>query len=188
MLGIVLLAAVTVPVIACGDDNDAANESEPGVTSTASVSATSAPQGTAAGNEEDRVAQAGDQVTVHYRGTLDDGSEFDSSAGGDPLPFTVGSGQVIEGFDEAVIGMAVGDKKTFRLEPAQAYGERTDERIITVPSANAPAGLTVGDQVSLGGAPAVVTEIAENGDVTVDANHPLAGQALTFEIELVSIQ
>lgn len=139
--------------------------------------------------EEARVAQPGDSVLVHYRGTLDDGTEFDSSAGRDPLPFTVGAGEVIAGFDQAVIGMEIGEKKTFRLTPEQAYGEPRAEFVVTVEGANAPAGLQVGDQVMLGpSTPAVVTNVAENGDVTVDANHPLAGQALTFEIELVGIQ
>jgi len=133
------------------------------------------------------VAQVGDTVSVHYRGTLDDGSEFDSSAGRDPLQFTVGSGQVIPGFDNAVVGMAIGDKKEVRMEPGDAYGERTDERVIAVPKEQAPEGLEVGQQVMLGQAPATVVEITDD-TVTVDANHPLDGQALTFEIELVGIQ
>ena len=133
------------------------------------------------------MAQVGDTVSVHYRGTLDDGSEFDSSAGRDPLEFTVGAGQVIPGFDNAVVGMAVGDKKEVRLEPEDAYGERTDDRVISVPKEQAPEGLEVGQQVMLGQAPATVVEVTDEA-VTVDANHPLAGQALTFEIELVGIQ
>ncbi len=134
------------------------------------------------------MAQTGDTVSLHYRGTLDDGSEFDSSAGRDPLTFTVGAGQVIAGFDEAVKGMAVGEKKTFRLEPEEAYGERSEDLIITVPAENAPEGLQPGQQVALGNAPATVVSIGENGDVVVDANHALAGQALTFDVELVSIE
>ncbi|MCK9485924.1 MAG: FKBP-type peptidyl-prolyl cis-trans isomerase [Dehalococcoidia bacterium] len=134
------------------------------------------------------MAQTGDNISLHYRGTLDDGTEFDSSAGRDPLQFTVGSGRVIPGFDEAVLGMAVGEKKTFRLEPAQAYGERSDELVITVPAENAPEGLQVGQQVALGNAHATVVKVEENGDVVVDANHQLAGQALTFDVELVSIE
>lgn len=137
--------------------------------------------------EEGPVAQLGDTVSVHYRGTLDDGSEFDSSAGRDPLQFTVGAGQVIPGFDNAVVGMQVGEKKEVRLEPDDAYGERTDERVIAVPKEQAPEGLEVGQQVMLGQAPATVVEVTDEA-VTVDANHPLAGQALTFEIELVGVQ
>ncbi|MEX1021829.1 MAG: FKBP-type peptidyl-prolyl cis-trans isomerase [Dehalococcoidia bacterium] len=133
------------------------------------------------------MAQIGSNVSVHYRGILDDGTEFDSSEGRDPLPFTVGAGEVIAGFDEAVVGMEVGEKKTFRLDPEQAYGERSDERIITVPAEQAPEGLEAGQQVMLGNAPATVVEVGDEG-VKVDANHPLAGEALTFEIELVSIE
>ena len=98
----------------------------------------------------------------------------------------MGSGQVISGFDSAVVGLAVGDKVEVRLEPADAYGERTDQAVITVPKDQAPEGLEVGQQVMLGQTPATVTEITDEA-VVVDANHPLAGQALTFEIELVSI-
>src|SRR3546814_19332390 len=137
--------------------------------------------------EEGRVAQVGDTVSVHYRGTLDDGSEFDSSAGRDPLEFTVGSGQVIPGFDTAVVGMAVGEKKEVRLEPDDAYGERTDERVISVPKEQAPEGLEVGQQVMLGQSPATVVAVSEE-EVKVDATHPLAGQTLTFAIELVGVQ
>ena len=129
----------------------------------------------------------GDTVAVHYRGTLDDGSEFDSSKGRDPLTFTVGSGQVIAGFDEAVMGLKVGDKNKVRLEPAKAYGERRNDLVVTVPADRAPAGLKVGDQVQVSGVPAVVTNVDASG-VTVDANHRLAGKALTFEVELVSVK
>lgn len=171
---------------ACGSDGEGTSTptASPAITSTEAV-ATATTEGTATG-EEGRVAQVGDTVQVHYRGTLDDGSEFDSSAGRDPLEFTVGSGQVISGFDSAVVGLAVGDKVEVRLEPADAYGERTDQAVITVPKEQAPEGLEVGQQVMLGQTPATVTEITDES-VVVDANHPLAGQALTFEIELVSI-
>lgn len=133
------------------------------------------------------MAQTGDTVSVHYRGTLDDGTEFDSSAGRDPLTFTVGAGQVISGFDTAVQGMAVGEKKEVRLPADEAYGERSEERIIRVPRDQAPGEYEAGQQVLLGQAPATVLEVTEEA-VTVDANHPLAGEALTFEIELVSVE
>jgi len=197
---------LTVALAACGSGDDTGSVGDQsafeGATSTAStadptaeVTATAtstqaAASGTssdAATGEEPQVAQVGDTVSVHYRGTLDDGSEFDSSAGRDPLQFTVGEGQVIPGFDSAVVGMAVGDKKEVRLEPDDAYGERTDERVINVPKEQAPEGLEVGQQVMLGQAPATVVDINDEG-VTVDANHPLAGQALTFEIELVGVE
>ncbi len=133
------------------------------------------------------MVEVGDQVAVHYRGTLDDGEEFDSSAGRDPLAFEVGAGQMIPGFDEAVRGMKVGDSKTVRLEPDQAYGERREDLLLAIPTNQAPDGLEVGQQVFLdNNIPAVVVEIDED-EVTIDANHRLAGEALTFEIEVVSI-
>jgi peptidylprolyl isomerase len=142
----------------------------------------------ACGSKEVRVANEGDTVSVHYTGTLDDGEVFDSSDGRDPLTFTVGTNQVIQGFDDAVRGMAVGEKKKVRLEPGEAYGEHTDELLLEVPAANAPEGLAEGDLVQLSnGAPAKVVKVSDD-TVTVDANHPLAGQPLTFEIELVGIE
>ncbi len=130
----------------------------------------------------------GDTVTVNYRGTLDSGQEFDSSYGGEPLTFVVGSGQLIKGFDTAVRGLAVGEKKKFRLEPADAYGPRDEKMIFEVPLAQAPEGIKAGDQVQLAnGAPATIAEV--NAEIVkVDANHPLAGQALTFEIEVVGVK
>lgn len=135
---------------------------------------------------ETRVAENGDRVQVHYTGTLDSGEEFDSSRGRDPLEFVVGAGGVIEGFNAAVIGLAVGESKTVRIEPAQAYGERDENRILTFRRDQAPDTVAVGDQVAVGNAPAVVIEVTDT-EVVVDANHRLAGEALTFEIELVSI-
>ena len=133
------------------------------------------------------MATDGDQVSVHYHGTLDDGEVFDSSRERTPLQFVVGTGQVIGGFDDAVRGMAVGETVTVRIPPAEAYGEVDETRIIEFPLDQAPEGLKVGDQVSVSGAAATVTEVTDES-VTVDANHPLAGQALTFEIELVALQ
>ncbi len=134
------------------------------------------------------VAADGDSVTVHYRGTLDNGEEFDSSRQRGPISFVVGAGQMISGFDEAVRGLAVGETITVRLEPGQAYGERSDELILDIPSAQAPEGLVPGDAIQFSsGATAVVLEVTDES-VRVDANHPLAGQTLTFEIELMSIR
>ncbi len=134
------------------------------------------------------MAQDGDLVEVHYVGTLDDGSQFDSSRDrGQPLSFVVGSGQVIGGFDDAVRGMKVGEVTTVRIEPEDAYGQPSDELIIEVPYAPSQGDVAVGDRVTLSnGQPAVVLEVKDD-TVVLDANHPLAGQALTFEIELVSI-
>jgi FKBP-type peptidyl-prolyl cis-trans isomerase 2 len=130
----------------------------------------------------------GDVVHVHYRGTLDDGSEFDSSQGREPLEFTLGSGQVIPGFEQAVLGMALGGQTTVRIEPQHAYGDLNPEAMITVPADAAPDGLELGSQVQFSnGAVGTVTEMTDQA-VTIDANHPLAGQALTFELELVAIQ
>ena len=134
------------------------------------------------------MANDGDTVTVHYRGTLDNGEEFDSSRGQEPLTFVVGKGQVISGFDDAVRGLSVGQGAKVRLEPDKAYGQYDDKLIFEVPSAQSPEGLKAGDRVRLGnGAPAVIVEVTPQ-IVRVDANHPLAGKALTFEIELVAIK
>ena len=138
-------------------------------------------------------AKTGDSVQIHYTGTLDDGTQFDSSEGRDPLGFTLGSGQVIAGFDDAVTGMEVGEKKTVRLEPTQAYGERHSELVQEVPKSALPEDLEaeVGLQLQAQGPDGhpmqlVVTAVNEDS-IEVDGNHPLAGQALTFALELVAI-
>jgi len=138
-------------------------------------------------------AKRGDTVHVHYRGTLDDGSEFDSSSGGEPISFTIGSGQVIPGFESAVEGMTPGEKKTSRFEVDDAYGERRDELVFQVPRDQMPDGeeVEVGDMLQVGfpdgGTAAVTVASLDEESVTLDANHPLAGKPLTFELELVSI-
>ena len=134
------------------------------------------------------VAGEGDRVAVHYTGTLDSGEEFDSSEGREPLSFVVGDGRMISGFDAAVRGMAVGESRTVRLEPADAYGERNDDLILTLPISQLPEGVGEGDSVLFtnGGQGVILDVTAET--FSVDANHRLAGQALTFEIELVSIE
>ena len=162
-------------VAGCGEDTPA-----PTATATATGAA-------AAANTGGRVVKKGDTVAVHYTGTLDDGSVFDSSKGREPLSFTVGSGQVISGFDDAVMGLKVGAKNKVRMEAAKAYGERREDLVVTVPAAQAPAGLKVGDRVQVSGQAAIVTKVDAAG-VTIDANHALAGKALTFEVELVSIK
>lgn len=139
-------------------------------------------------------ARRGDKVHVHYRGTLDDGSEFDSSEGGEPISFTIGGGEVIAGFENAIEGMAPGEKKTERMEPNDAYGDRREELVFTVGQDQMPEGddIEVGDMLQVGfpdGSNATVQVAAlEDGSVTLDANHPLAGKPLTFELELVSIE
>lgn len=138
-------------------------------------------------------AKKGDTVQVHYRGTLADGSEFDSSSGRDPLQFTLGTGMVIPGFDQAVEGLKVGDKSTTHIPSDQAYGVHHPEAVLTVPASQMPPGLNpeVGQQLQMQGQdgrpiPVRVTEVTAES-VTLDANHPLAGKDLTFEIELVAI-
>jgi peptidylprolyl isomerase len=138
-------------------------------------------------------AKKGDTVHVHYKGSLDDGSVFDSSAGSDPISFTLGSGEVIPGFENAIEGMTIGDKKTSRMEPADAYGERREELVFSVGRDQMPEGdeIEVGDMLQVGfpdGSSSAVTVAAVEEDaVQLDANHPLAGKALTFELELVGI-
>jgi len=128
----------------------------------------------------------GQTASIHYTGTLDDGSVFDSSRDGDPLSFVVGSGQVISGFDDAVKALDIGGTSKFRLEPAEAYGDHDPALVVDVPAENAPGGLSVDAIVQLeGGAMARVTAVSDAG-VTIDANHPMAGKALSFEIEVVS--
>ncbi|PKQ21013.1 MAG: peptidylprolyl isomerase [Actinobacteria bacterium HGW-Actinobacteria-6] len=137
---------------------------------------------------------SGDTVTVHYRGTLADGSVFDASEGREPLLFTVGEGDVIPGFESAVIGLEVGEKKTVVIPSDEAYGPRYDEAVQVVPAD------AFGESTPEIGA--IITVIADDSsrmaarivgisedfvDVTVDFNHPLAGEELTFEIELVEI-
>ena len=135
----------------------------------------------------------GDTVSVTYTGTYDNGEVFDSSEGRDPLEFKLGTSQVIPGFDDGVTGMNIGDKKTIKIPKDQAYGETRDELIVTVQKDQLPPGFAVevGQQLSIpqenGGAmPVTVTEITDD-NITLDANHRLAGKDLTFEIELVEI-
>ncbi len=130
-------------------------------------------------------------MLVHYTGTLDDGSVFDSSRDRFPLELVVGSGQVIPGFDAAVRGLAVGESVTVRIEPAEAYGERIPELVLNIPldeiSEEELAQIAVGMVLVLpNGAEAVVTSITDT-TLTLDANRRLAGEALTFEIELVEL-
>lgn len=138
-------------------------------------------------------AKQGDSVKVHYAGKLDDGTVFDSSVGREPLDFTVGAGQLIAGFDEAVVGMAVGEKKTVRIAPEQAYGPHNPEMTLQVPRGDLPPEIQpeLGMQLEAsqeGGHSMVVTVVEVTDEsVTFDANHPLAGKALTFEIEVVEI-
>ena len=138
-------------------------------------------------------AKSGDTVKIHYTGTLDDGTKFDSSAGREPLEFAIGSGQVIPGFDNAVDGMTVGDNKTVTIPAGEAYGERHDQLVQEVPKSALPEDMEpeVGMQLQSQGPDGQVMNLlvtaVEVESITIDGNHPLAGQSLTFAIELVEI-
>ena len=138
-------------------------------------------------------AKQGDTVKVHYTGKLDDSTVFDSSEGREPLEFTIGRGQVIPGFENAVVGLDIGDKTSVHIEPGDAYGARREDLVFIVNRENLPQDLDPqmnqhfqmqhdsGQEMVV-----TVTGMSEN-DVTFDANHPLAGQALNFDIQLVGV-
>jgi peptidylprolyl isomerase len=138
-------------------------------------------------------AEAGQTVKVHYKGTLDDGTMFDSSEGRDPLQFTVGGGQVIPGFDAGVTGLEIGESRTVTIPPEEGYGPVNEQLLLEFPIDQVPEGV----DTTLGAAleithesgqqiPVVVTKVTDEV-IILDANHPLAGKTLTFEIELVEI-
>jgi len=141
------------------------------------------------------VAQAkeGDEVQVHYTGKLEDGTVFDTSEDGDPLSFTIGENRVIPGFEEAVTGMEPGDSKTTEVEPEQAYGEHREDMVMEMERDQIPDDVDpeVGQQLQLRlengqTVPVLITALGEES-VTIDANHPLAGRKLMFEIELIDV-
>ena len=135
----------------------------------------------------------GDTVKVHYTGKLTDGEVFDSSTGGDPLEFVVGGGNIIQGFDTAVVGMTVGDRKTIEIPPEKGYGERDDKLVAEIDRSQVPDNveLQVGAAMQVKHANGQVMNVTvanlTDAHVTLDANHPLAGKTLTFDIELVEI-
>jgi len=136
----------------------------------------------------------GDTVKVHYHGKLEDGTTFDSSEGREPLEFEVGSGSVIPGFDNGVTGMKIGEKKTINIPVDQAYGEKQDDLFMEFPLDRFPPDMKpeVGMALNMSNGqgqqfPVVISEVKDDA-VILDANHPLAGQDLTFDIELVDIQ
>ncbi len=136
--------------------------------------------------------ESGQYVSVDYKGTLQDGEVFDTSEGRQPIEFQVGAGQMIQGFENAVVGMALNEEKTFTLEPQEAYGERDEElsrsfpRNEVPPSITPEVGMTVALQAEGRQIPATISAV-DDEQVTVDLNHPLAGKALTFEIKVVGI-
>jgi peptidylprolyl isomerase len=133
----------------------------------------------------------GSTVKVHYTGTLNDGTQFDSSKDRAPLEFTLGNGQVIAGFEDAVKEMEVGDCKTITIPADKAYGQRREDLLVPVERKDLPQGLNpeVGQKLQMqkaNGQMSVVTVTATSEEsITIDANHPLAGEDLTFELELV---
>ncbi len=139
-------------------------------------------------------AKKGDKVKIHYHGKLNDGSTFDSSAGREPLAFEIGSGMVIPGFDDGVTGMTVGEKKTINIPAAEAYGEVSEEMIMEFPLNQFPADMVpeIGMQLTMSNNqgqnfPVVILELKDES-VLLDANHPLAGKELIFDLELVEIE
>ena len=140
------------------------------------------------GTGEGDPAQDGDALGVRYRGTLGDGSEFDSNTDGELLPVTLGGGGVIGGFDEALQGLRIGQTITVRIPATLAYGEVNEDLIFEFPREQTPPGMTVGQNVQLGtGQVATIVEITDE-IVRIDANHELAGQSLTFEISIEAFQ
>jgi peptidylprolyl isomerase len=138
-------------------------------------------------------AKNGDTVKVHYTGKFDDGEVFDTSRGSDPLAFTVGAGQVIPGFDQALVGMQVGETKEVVIPPDQGYGERVEELVQTIKrdqfnlgDVEPEIGMALEMNTPQGSVPLVITDLSET-TVTLDANHPLAGENLHFALTLVEI-
>jgi peptidylprolyl isomerase len=138
--------------------------------------------------------QSGDNVKVHYTGKFDDGEVFDTSEGSDPLAFTVGAGQVIPGFDHAVLGMQIGETKNIVIPPEEAYGGREDGLVQTIQreqfrlgDVEPAVGMALEMRTPDGqGIPMVIVDVTETS-VTLDANHPLAGATLHFDLQLVEI-
>ena len=168
--------ALLLGLTACGGDGD----DEVAQPTSAAPSSTTAPV--------TRPAQAGDTVSVHYTGTLDDGSQFDSSAGRDPLKFKLGASSVIDGFDAAVDGLTIGDKVTTRIEPANAYGEWDPAGVIDIPRTITTGEISVGAFLTSDTGQTAEVIALTDSTITIDRNHFLAGEALTFEIELVQIE
>ena len=138
--------------------------------------------------------KAGDTVKVHYQGRLVDGTTFDTSQGRDPLEFTVGNGMVIKGFDNGVLGMIVGDKRTIEIPVDDAYGPEDPQMIMDFPVDRFPSDMKpeIGMQLNMSNGsgqnfPVIIREIRQDS-VLLDANHPLAGEDLIFDLELVDIK
>jgi len=132
------------------------------------------------------IVSDGSKVTLHYTGTFEDGNQFDSSVGNQPLVFRVGSGQVISGFDSNVRGMAAGEKKKFTLSPEEGYGPVDPDAVLTVPLNKLPEGAEAGMRLETSSGMVAVIESIDGATAKVNTNHPLAGKSLTFEIEVLA--
>ena len=137
----------------------------------------------------DEVVKKGDKVKVKYTGYLEDGSVFDSNKDSEPLLFEVGSGQVIKGFDDAVTGMRIGDKKTVDITPDQAYGERHEEMVVKIPKTQfqGTEEIKEGMSVSANNGMRATVVAVDDKEVTLDFNFQLAGKKLKFDVELTAI-
>lgn len=140
-----------------------------------------------------QAAKAGDKLRIHYKGRLDDGTVFDNSEGREPLEFTLGNSEIIPGLEKGLVGMEVGQIREVTVAPEEAYGNRDEQRIQSVPREAIPDNIPTepGTQLSMQTKdgqtiPVVVSNVSES-HVELDANHPLAGQTLTFDVELVEI-
>ena len=138
-------------------------------------------------------AKHGDTVKIHYTGKLEDGSVFDTSTGRDPLQFNIGENQVIQGFEKGVTGMALNESKTVTIPPDEAYGPHREEMLLNIPRDQFPPNIEpkIGQQLELNQTngqttTAIITQVSES-NVTLDANHPLAGETLIFDIQLIEI-
>lgn len=139
-------------------------------------------------------AENGDTIFVHYTGTLSDGTQFDSSRGGEPLEAVLGEAMLIPGFENALLGMEPGDSKTVTIEPGDAYGDHLDDLVLTLPRSEVPSHIKpeIGMMVQLAlendeEFEAVITGVTDE-EIVLDANHPLAGETLTFELSMVRIK
>lgn len=137
---------------------------------------------------------SGDKVSVHYTGRLADGTIFDSSIGDEPLIFTIGQDEVIEGFENSIRPMNVGERKTVTLPPEQAYGDRYEDLVISLPIGDMPADLEleIGDELEItdedNEAMLVIVTAMDEHTITLDGNAPLAGEHLTFDLELLAVE
>jgi len=182
MRRVALLIALVLTLAACGGSDDSTESTisdvPDGEVTTTEARVESGTPG---------IAASGDLVSVDYTGTLTDGEQFDTSIGREPLQFTIDSGQMIQGFNDAIAGMAVGETKTITLTSDQAYGEYSADLIIEVPLDQLPEGVAAGDElVSPVGQVVIVLEVNDEF-ATIDTNHSLAGETLIFEVTLVSI-